>query len=43
MREHLLIVLTPGDIRRDHLLAGRALQRVWLTTVASGLAGSVLT
>ncbi|WP_435155910.1 Acg family FMN-binding oxidoreductase [Amycolatopsis sacchari] len=41
--ERLLIVLTPGDTRTDHLLAGRALQLVWLTAVTRGLAGSVLT
>ncbi|WP_431873458.1 Acg family FMN-binding oxidoreductase [Amycolatopsis sacchari] len=42
-REQLLLVLTPDDARRDHVLAGRALQQVWLTAVANGLVGSVLT
>ncbi|WP_236791143.1 nitroreductase family protein [Amycolatopsis sp. GM8] len=41
--ECLLVVLTDDDSRRDHLLAGVALQEVWLTAVARGLAGSVLT
>ncbi|HJQ45788.1 MAG TPA: hypothetical protein VJ870_05605 [Amycolatopsis sp.] len=43
LTESLFVVLTPGDGRRDHLLAGRALERIWLTAVAHGLAGSVLT
>lgn len=42
-QEQLLVVVTVDDTRRDHLLAGRALQEVWLTAVAHGLAGSVLT
>ena len=41
--ESLLIVLTADDTRLDHLCAGAALQQAWLTAVAAGLAGSVLT
>ncbi|GAB3488646.1 hypothetical protein [Amycolatopsis cihanbeyliensis] len=41
--ERLLIVHTPGDSRREHLLAGAAMQRVWLTAVSAGLVASVLT
>ncbi|TNC21838.1 Acg family FMN-binding oxidoreductase [Amycolatopsis alkalitolerans] len=41
--ECLLIVLTDDDSRRDHLLAGCALQEIWLTAVTHGLTGSVLT
>jgi len=43
MGEGLLVVLTPDDTRRDHLRAGAALQRVWLTAITRGLVGSVLT
>ncbi|WP_216207310.1 nitroreductase family protein [Amycolatopsis aidingensis] len=42
-RERLLIVHTPGDSRRDHLLAGAAMQHLWLTAVGKGLVASVLT
>lgn len=38
-----LLVLTVGDGRSDHLLAGAALQEVWLAATALGLAVSVLT
>ena len=38
-----LLVLTVGDGRSDHLLAGAALQDAWLAATALGLAGSVLT
>jgi len=41
--ERLLVVLTPEDTRRDHLLAGAAMQRIWLTAICHGLVGSVLT
>ncbi|MGW5055032.1 nitroreductase family protein [Actinokineospora sp. NPDC004072] len=41
--ETQFIVATDGDTRRDHLGAGMALQRLWLTAVASGLAGSLIT
>ena len=41
--ESLLIVLTADDTRLDHLRAGAAMQRAWLTAVAAGPAGSVLT
>lgn len=43
MGERLLIVQSQVDSRRDHLLAGCALQRIWLTAVTRGLVGSVLT
>ncbi|WP_210716626.1 hypothetical protein [Amycolatopsis acididurans] len=42
-RECLLIVLTPDDTRRDQVLAGQALQRMWLTAVSAGLAAGALT
>ncbi|MTD53419.1 Acg family FMN-binding oxidoreductase [Amycolatopsis pithecellobii] len=42
-QECLLIVLADDDSRRDHLLAGRALQEVWLAAVVRGLVASVLT
>ncbi|MDX3189755.1 hypothetical protein PV458_15235 [Streptomyces sp. MN03-5084-2B] len=41
--ENLLIFCTDGDTRVDHLAAGVALQRVWLTAASKALAGSVLT
>lgn len=41
--ETLLVFVTDGDSRADHLRAGLALQRTWLTAVDAGLAGSVLT
>lgn len=41
--ENLLIVCSDGDARVDHLAAGAALQRVWLTAAAKALSGSVLT
>lgn len=41
--ENLLILCTDSDARFDHLVAGAALQRVWLTATAKSLAGSVLT
>ncbi|MET8846832.1 nitroreductase [Amycolatopsis sp. NPDC004625] len=41
--ENLLIFCTDGDTRTDHLAAGAALQRVWLTAAAKALVGSVLT
>ncbi|GAB2971360.1 nitroreductase family protein [Amycolatopsis acidiphila] len=40
--EGLLVVLTPGDGRRDHLLAGLAMERIWLAALTEGLVGSVL-
>ena len=42
-QEYLLLVQTPDDGRRDHLLAGRAIQDTWLAAGRDGLAGSVLT
>jgi hypothetical protein len=42
-REYLLLLETPDDGHRDHLLAGRAVQEIWLTATHAGLAGSVLT
>lgn len=42
-QEYLLLVETPDDGRRDHLLAGRAIQDTWLAASREGLAGSVLT
>ena len=41
--ENLLIFCTDTDTRFDHLAAGAALQRVWLTATAKFLVGSVLT
>jgi len=41
--ESLLIVCTDGDARTDHLAAGAALQRLWLTATSKALVGSVLT
>ena len=41
--ENLLVVCTDGDTRADHLAAGAALQRVWLTAASKALVGSVLT
>ena len=43
MAERLLVVLTPGDSKRDHLLAGAAMERIWLTALTHGLVASVLT
>jgi hypothetical protein len=42
-RECVLFVLTNGDRHRDHLLAGMAMQRAWLTAVSRRLVASVLT
>jgi nitroreductase len=41
--ENLLVVCTDGDARAEHLAAGTALQRVWLTATSKALAGSVIT
>jgi len=41
--EALLVLITVGDGRSDHLHAGMALQEVWLAATARGLAASVLT
>lgn len=41
--ESLLFVLTDRDTRRDHLLAGMAMERAWLTAVSRRLAVSVIT
>ncbi|WP_410622903.1 Acg family FMN-binding oxidoreductase [Amycolatopsis sp. cmx-8-4] len=41
--ENLLVVCTDGDTRAEHLAAGMALQRVWLTATAKSLVGSVIT
>jgi hypothetical protein len=42
-REYLLLLVTPDDGHADHVLAGRALQEIWLAATHAGLAGSVLT
>lgn len=42
-QEYLLLVETPDDGHRDHLLAGRAVEDIWLAASSAGLAGSVLT
>jgi nitroreductase len=42
-QEYLMLVETPDDGHRDHLLAGRAIQDTWLAASRDGLAGSVLT
>jgi nitroreductase len=41
--ENLLVVCTDGDAHAEHLAAGMALQRVWLTATSKALAGSVIT
>ena len=41
--EAMLVVHTATDTRRDHVLAGAVLQRLWLAAVAQGMVGSVLT
>ncbi|WP_408607112.1 Acg family FMN-binding oxidoreductase [Actinokineospora bangkokensis] len=41
--EVVLVVSTVGDGRSDHLHAGMAMERVWLTATALGLAASVVT
>jgi hypothetical protein len=43
LTEGLLVVCTDGDSRRDHLLAGLAMERIWLTALTQGLVGSALT
>ncbi|GLY69927.1 Acg family FMN-binding oxidoreductase [Amycolatopsis taiwanensis] len=43
MREGILVVLTTDDGRRDHVLAGAAMQQVWLAAITRGLVASVLT
>ncbi|GAB3490090.1 Acg family FMN-binding oxidoreductase [Amycolatopsis cihanbeyliensis] len=42
-RERLLILTTGGDDRRDQLVAGVAMQHLWLAAVGAGLVASVLT
>lgn len=42
-RECLLLLQTPDDGLVNHVLAGDAIQRIWLTATHAGLAGSVLT
>src|SRR5207245_4647631 len=42
-RDFLLLVETPDDGHRDHLLAGQALEHAWPTACRYDLAGSVLT
>ncbi|SDM42837.1 nitroreductase family protein [Allokutzneria albata] len=42
-RETVLVLYTEDDSRREHLLAGVALQRAWLEATALGLAASVVT
>ncbi|MEV0067977.1 MULTISPECIES: nitroreductase [unclassified Amycolatopsis] len=39
----LVVLVTPGDTRLDHLRAGYALELAWLTAVDLGLVGAVLT
>ncbi|WP_436498385.1 Acg family FMN-binding oxidoreductase [Actinokineospora sp. HUAS TT18] len=41
--ESLLVLITVGDGRSDHLHAGMALQEIWLAATTRGLAASVLT
>lgn len=41
--EGLLVVLTPEDGPRDHLLAGLTMERIWLSALTCSLVGSVLT
>lgn len=41
--EYLLFVVTDGDTRRHHLLAGMAMERAWLTAVSRGLVASLVT
>ena len=41
--ECLLLVETPDDGRRDHVLAGAATESVWLAAVGGGLTGALLT
>jgi hypothetical protein len=43
MAEGLLVIITRDDSRRDHLLAGAAMERIWLTAITQGLVVSVLT
>jgi hypothetical protein len=42
-RECLLLVETPDDGPRDHVLAGAATESVWLAAVGAGLAGALIT
>jgi len=42
-RECLLLVETPDDGPRDHVVAGAAAESVWLAAVDAGLAGALLT
>ncbi|RZQ65901.1 Acg family FMN-binding oxidoreductase [Amycolatopsis suaedae] len=42
-REAMLLVVTVDDNWRDHVLAGAALERIWLNAVARGLVASVVT
>jgi hypothetical protein len=42
-RETFLLFVTPGDTRRDQLLAGRAMEETWLAAVDAGLVASVMT
>ena len=42
-RETVLVFFSEHDSRREHLLAGTALQRAWLAATALGLAASVVT
>jgi hypothetical protein len=41
--EGLVVVVTEDDSRGDHLAAGLAMERVWLTAITHGLVGSLLT
>lgn len=42
-RETVLVFLTPGDTRLDHLRTGIGMQHTWLAAVDMGLAGAVQT
>jgi hypothetical protein len=41
--ECVLVLLTPNDARRDHLLAGVGMQHAWLTATHIGLVASAIT
>jgi hypothetical protein len=43
MTERLLVILTSDDTRRDHFLAGSAMQQIWLSAITRELVASVLT
>jgi hypothetical protein len=41
--ENIVVLCTDGDTRAEHVAAGYALERMWLTATAQGLLGSVIT